>query len=202
MQLFFYNWLNRLSLLIIIRQHFFNNNFLALDFIRLSDLNSNPNDLVEILFIGVFLVDFLMYLNISLMALKISKPSFVKINSRKLTTNFFFCCFFPFYFCFHFHQSLFRAYNHKIASQSYNLKSCIVFSYFLLQNDLVILVSTDCSFVKITSYCLKLNFLLNLWADLVLKSIIVFTVNFSSIKILLHCLLIQLLFRIYVFYVM
>ena len=48
--------------------------FIAFDFIILSDLNSNPNNLVEMLFIRVFLVDCLMCLN-SLIALKISKSS-------------------------------------------------------------------------------------------------------------------------------
>ena len=41
----------------------------------LSDLNSNPNNLVEILLITVFLVDCLMCLNISLIVLKIPKSS-------------------------------------------------------------------------------------------------------------------------------
>ena len=41
----------------------------------LSDLNSNSNNLLEISFIRVFLVDCLMCLNILLAVLKISKPS-------------------------------------------------------------------------------------------------------------------------------
>ena len=39
-------------------------NFIAFDFIILSDLNSNPNNLDEILLIRVLLVDCLMCLNI------------------------------------------------------------------------------------------------------------------------------------------
>ena len=46
-------------------------NFIIFDFLILSDLNSNPNNLVKILLIRVFLVDSLMYLNISLIAPKI-----------------------------------------------------------------------------------------------------------------------------------
>ena len=46
-------------------------------FIILSDLNSNLNDLIEILFIRVFLADFMMCLNISLI-------------SNKFTTKFLF----------------------------------------------------------------------------------------------------------------
>ena len=50
-------------------------NFIAFDFTFLSDLNSNPNNLVEILIIRVFLVDCSICLNISLIALKISNSS-------------------------------------------------------------------------------------------------------------------------------
>ena len=50
-------------------------NSMAFDFIILSDLNSNPNNLIEILLISVFLVDCSVRLNISLTVLKISKPS-------------------------------------------------------------------------------------------------------------------------------
>ena len=50
-------------------------NFIAFDFIILSDLNPNSNNLVETLFIGVFLVDYLICLNISLTVSKIAKSS-------------------------------------------------------------------------------------------------------------------------------
>ena len=60
-------------LLLIIRQYFLLTiNFIAFDFVILSDLNSN---LVESLFLKIFLVDCLLCLNISLTALKISKSS-------------------------------------------------------------------------------------------------------------------------------
>ena len=49
--------------------------FIAFDFILLSDVNSNPNNLIEILFIRVFLADCYMCPNISLIVLKISKAS-------------------------------------------------------------------------------------------------------------------------------
>ena len=71
---------------------------------------------------------------------------------------------------------------------------------FSPSNELIILVSTDCSFVKMISYCLNLNLVLNLCTDVVLKSIITLIANFSSIKILLHCFLVSLLAHIYVFY--
>ena len=54
-------------------------------------------------------------------------------------------------------------------------------------NELIIFVSTDCSFVKMTSYRLKPNLVLNLWAIIVLQFIITLIANFSSIKILLTC---------------
>ena len=41
-------------------------NFIAFDFIMLSDINSNPNNPIEILFISVFIVNCLMCLSISL----------------------------------------------------------------------------------------------------------------------------------------
>ena len=50
-------------------------NFIAFDFISLSDLNSNPNNIVEILFSRAFLVECLMCLDILLIALKISSLS-------------------------------------------------------------------------------------------------------------------------------
>ena len=59
----------------MIRQFFLTINFIAFGFVILPDLNSNPNNLVETLFIRVRLVDFLMSLIISLIVLKISKSS-------------------------------------------------------------------------------------------------------------------------------
>ena len=45
-------------------------------------------------------------------------------------------------------------------------------------NELIILVSTGCSFVKTTSYRLSIDLILNLWADVLLKSIITLIANF------------------------
>ena len=50
-------------------------NFIDFDFIISLDLNSNPNNLVEVLFISVFLVNCLMSINISLIVPKILKSS-------------------------------------------------------------------------------------------------------------------------------
>ena len=75
--------------LLITRQYFFTIHFIGFDFIVLSDLSSNPNNIIEILFISVFLANWLdyclMYLNFSLIALKISKSSLsgiILINSK------------------------------------------------------------------------------------------------------------------------
>ena len=58
-------------MLFIIKQYFLTTNIIAFDFITLFDLKSNPDDLVEILFIRVYLIDCLMCLNILLIVLKI-----------------------------------------------------------------------------------------------------------------------------------
>ena len=60
--------------------------------------------------------------------------------------------------------------------------------------------STDCSFVKMTSYCLNPNLALNLWVDVVQQSIITLIATFLSIEILLHCFLVLLLVYIFHFY--
>ena len=75
---------------------FLTKNFIAFDFIIISDLNSNPNNLVEILFIRVFLVDCFICLNISLIALKMSKSSFsvsLLINLKPNYCSIGFCLF-------------------------------------------------------------------------------------------------------------
>ena len=62
----------------------------------LSDLESNPNNLVEVLFIRVFLVDCLMCQNISLIALIISKcslPDSILINLQLSFSSIAFCLF-------------------------------------------------------------------------------------------------------------
>ena len=60
---------------------------------------------------------------------------------------------------------------------------------FSNSNECIVFVSTDCSFVKIISYYLSPNFILNLCAGVVLQSIITLIDKFSLIKILLGCFL-------------
>ena len=60
---------------------------------------------------------------------------------------------------------------------------------FSPSNELIIFVSTGCSYVKMTSYCLNPNLILGLWVDVHLQSIITLTANFSSIKVPLHYVL-------------
>ena len=111
---FFNNRHNRFPLLLIIRKYFFddnfNNNFHSFDFNILSYLNSNPNHLVEICFIRVFIVDSLMCLNISLIALKISKSS----SSGSIITNFLFYCFSSFYLVVNMSVTVMKAYVNSI----------------------------------------------------------------------------------------
>ena len=84
--------------LLIIRQYFFLTiYFPAFDFITLSDLNSDLNHLIEFFFITVFWVDCLICLNISLIALKMSKSSLLKlilINLQLSSCSITFCFFY------------------------------------------------------------------------------------------------------------
>ena len=84
--------------LLIIRQYFFLTiYFSAFDFITLSDLNSDLNHLIEFFFITVFWVDCLICLNISLIALKMSKSSLLKlilINLQLSSCSITFCFFY------------------------------------------------------------------------------------------------------------
>ena len=113
--------------------------FIPFDFIILSDLNSNPNNLCEILFFRVFLVNCFTCLNISLIALEISKSpslgSITKNLNQVLVLLLFVFSFCSQYFClcFNFHQVLLRVYSHENISKPYNLKHYIVFACFLLQ---------------------------------------------------------------------
>ena len=71
-------------------------NFIAFDFGILSGLNHYRHNLVEILFIKAFLVDCLKCLNISLIALKISKSSLsvsILINLQPSSYSIAFCLF-------------------------------------------------------------------------------------------------------------
>ena len=118
-QRIFCNWHNTFRLLLIIRKCFFNSrcyslvfDFIAFDFdfVILSDLNSNLNNLVEILLISALSVDCLMCLNISLIVFKMSKSSLpwsILISWQPSS------CFIAFVFliciqyschCLHFHQ--------------------------------------------------------------------------------------------------
>ena len=58
--------------------------------------------------------------------------------------------------------------------------------------ELIIFISIDCSFVKMTWNCLNLHLVLSLCADVVLQSIITLIANFLSIKIQLHCFFVLL----------
>ena len=68
--------------------------------IKWFDLNSSSNSLFEILSIKDFLVDFLMCLYNSIYGFKNVKIFFIRINSNKHTTKFFFYCFLSLYFIF------------------------------------------------------------------------------------------------------
>ena len=61
-------------------------------------------------------------------------------------------------------------------------------------------VSTDCTYVKMTSYCLNPNLVINLWANVVLQSIITFIANLFVCKNCIAFFLVHLLVHIYVFY--
>ena len=61
---------------------------------------------------------------------------------------------------------------------------------FFPSNEHIIFVSIDFSFIKIISYCLNPNFVLNLCANVVLQ---------LSIKIMLGCFLDHLLIYVYEF---
>ena len=121
---------------LIIRQLFLTMGFIAFDFIILCDVSSNPNNLVEILFIRAFLFHCLICLNILLTALKISKTSFSRSNLINLHQDLVrlvfvflfrcqnFCC------CVHFYQFLLKAYSHENITKSSNLQHYVVFLYF------------------------------------------------------------------------
>ena len=71
-------------------------NFIGFDFIILSDLNSKPNNRIEILFIRVLLTGCLMCLNIPLIVLKISNFSLsgsILINLKPSSRSIAFCLF-------------------------------------------------------------------------------------------------------------
>ena len=111
-----------------------------------------------------------MCLNISFIALKTSKSSLAESILINLQPG---SCFIVFiflfcsqYFCRYdpFYQFLLQAYSHENLSQSYILTRYIVFACFLIQMNFFIFVSTNCSLVKMKSYCLNPNLVLNLCA--------------------------------------
>ena len=127
---------------------FFTINFIAVGFV-LSDLNSNPSNLTEVLLVSVALVDLLTCLNISLIPLKISKSSLSGSITKNLKPSSCFiaaCLFIPSrYFCCYvnFHQFLLWAYINENTSQSHNLTHYIFLVYFFLQiNELLLLALT------------------------------------------------------------
>ena len=87
------------------------------------------------------------------------------------------------------HQFLLHSYSHESINQSCNLKHYIVFVCFFLQINLLSFVSTDSSFVKMTSYCLNPNLILKVCANFVPQSIITLVINFlpqkSSVRLFL-----------------
>ena len=68
---------------------------------------------------------------------------------------------------------------------------------FSPSDELIIFVSTNCSFVKITLYCLNPNFLLNFCVAVVPQSMITLAANPLHIKVLLGCFF----WFIYCFYI-
>ena len=139
LQYFFYNLCNTFPLIIIVRQYFLTTNFIVFGFIILFDLNSNPSNLVENLFIRVFLVDCIMCLNISLTVLKISNSSLSGLILIDLQSNF---C--SIAFCRFLSKSIFLSLRQlssifiaSLQSEKHKsillLKNYIVFVYFLLQ---------------------------------------------------------------------
>ena len=108
------------------------------------------------------------------------KVFFFWVNSNKLfffSSSFFiaFCLFFFFHSQYfwhldHFHQFLLQVYSHKNINQFYNLKHYILFICFFPSNELFIFVFTDCSLVKMTSYCLNFNLVLNFCVAVILNT--------------------------------
>ena len=99
-----------------------------------SFLYSNPKNLIEILFVRVFFTRLFDVSKYFIDSYKNIKVFFVRINSNKLTTKFFFYCFLPFYFVANISVSVSISINFyckliKYKSWSYNLKRYIEFGY-------------------------------------------------------------------------
>ena len=123
------------------------------------------------------------------------KVFFVRINSNKPTTKFLSYCYFFFflfhsqYFCHYDHyQLLLQVYSYENVNKYYKPKHYFVFTPYLFSpsNELIICASTDCSFVKIVSYCSNPNLVLNLCANVVLQSIILSLKSLLGLLFLVH----------------
>ena len=123
------------------------------------------------------------------------KVFFVRINSNKPTTKFLSYCYFYFflfhsqYFCHYDHyQLLLQVYSYENVNKYYKPKHYFVFTPYLFSpsNELIICASTDCSFVKIVSYCSNPNLVLNLCANVVLQSIILSLKSLLGLLFLVH----------------
>ena len=131
---------------------------------------------------------------------------FVRINSNKLTTKFlsYLFLFHSQYFCqYDHHQLLLQVYSYENVNKYYKPKHYFVFSpcLFSPSNELIICASTDCSFVKIISYCSNPNLVLNLCANVVLQYIITLVDNLSLKSLLGLLFLVHQLVYIYGFMV-
>ena len=136
-----------------------------------------------------------MYLDISLIALtalKFSLSGSILINLQPSfcpTAIFFFFFFFSQYFCHYDHyQLLLQVYSYENVNKYYKPKHYFVFTPYLFSpsNELIICASTDCSFVKIVSYCSNPNLVLNLCANVVLQSIILSLKSLLGLLFLVH----------------
>ena len=123
------------------------------------------------------------------------KVFFVRISSNKPTTKFLSYCYFFFflfhsqYFCHYDHyQLLLQVYSYENVNKYYKPKHYFVFTPYLFSpsNELIICASTDCSFVKIVSYCSNPNLVLNLCANVVLQSIILSLKSLLGLLFLVH----------------
>ena len=124
------------------------------------------------------------------------KVFFVRINSNKPTTKFLSYCYFFFFFLFHsqyfchydHYQLLLQVYSYENVNKYYKPKHYFVFTPYLFSpsNELIICASTDCSFVKIVSYCSNPNLVLNLCANVVLQSIILSLKSLLGLLFLVH----------------
>ena len=131
--------------------------------IELFDLNLSSNILFEIFSTQDFLVDFLMCLCISFMALKVLKFSssgLILINTLPSSFSIAFClCISYFYYYNLIHQLLLLIYTHENKDHFCSIGRCIELAYFFPSNASVIDSNTVCSLQLITSCSLNRKFL-------------------------------------------